>query len=170
MLKVCGDRAVQKAYWSVLIVLALGLELAALYYQYVLDELPCVVCIQVRLWLMALLAVSIVALLIKKSTLIVALMHAMVSVIMLAMLDRSWLLLGIERGTIFGSCDMDLGLPGWLAVEQWAPFIFAVKTACGYTPELFLGITMAEALLVFSAALLLLSLIMLSSVLFSYKK
>jgi len=107
---------------------------------------------------------------VKKTSIMAVFMHALVTLIMLGMLDRSWLLLGVERGTIFGSCDMDLGLPWWLAVDKWAPFIFEVKTACGYTPELFLGITMAEALLVFSALMLLLSSIMLVAVLLAYKK
>lgn len=53
---------------------------------------------------------------------------------------------------------MDLGLPAWLALDDWLPWLFEVQTSCGYTPELPLGITMAEALLAFSAALTLLGL------------
>jgi len=36
--------------------------------------------------------------------------------------------------------------------------LFRVEASCGYTPELIFGITMAEALIVFSAAFLLISL------------
>ncbi|MDH5485720.1 MAG: disulfide bond formation protein B, partial [Gammaproteobacteria bacterium] len=59
---------------------------------------------------------------------------------------------------IFGDCGFDTGLPAWFAVDQWLPWMFRVETSCGYTPELMFGITMAEALLVFSGVLLLLSL------------
>ena len=73
------------------------------------------------------------------------------------LLERSYQLLSIERGWAFGSCDFDLGLPQWLAVEEWFPSIFKVWESCGYTPELLFGITMAEALLILSSILLVLS-------------
>ena len=124
MLKALGDIAVKKAYWLVLIGFAVGMELVALYYQYVLDEWPCVVCIHTRIWLMALIIVSVAALLVKRRIIMSLVGHSMVTIIMLGLLDRSWLLLGVERGTIFGSCDMDLVLPVWLDVDKWFPFIF----------------------------------------------
>ena len=154
MLKVLGDIAEKKSYWSGLIILITGLELVALYYQYVLDEWPCVLCIHVRLWLALLLLVAIIAILANRFKKLIFSLHIIVTMTALALLERSWVLLGVERGTIFGSCDMDLGLPGWLALDKWMPFIFEVKTACGYTPVVFLNITMAEALLVISALML----------------
>ena len=50
-----------------------------------------------------------------------------------------------------------MGLPKWLALEEWFPSMFKVWEACGYTPELLFGITMAEALLVMSASMVLIS-------------
>jgi disulfide bond formation protein DsbB len=44
-----------------------------------------------------------------------------------------------------------------LALQEWFPALFKVWEACGYTPELLFGITMAEALLVMSASLVLVS-------------
>jgi disulfide bond formation protein DsbB len=55
---------------------------------------------------------------------------------------------------------MDLGLPSWLALDSWFPAVFQVQTTCGYTPELLFGISMAEALIVFSPLFLLLTLAM----------
>jgi len=164
MFKVLSDIAVKKTYWLVLIGFAVSMELVALYYQYALDEWPCVVCIQTRIWLMALIIVSVVVLLVEKIVIKNLVGHSLVTIIMLGLLDRAWILLGVERGTIFGSCDMDLGLPVWLAVDKWLPFIFEVKTACGYTPVLLLNITMAEALMAFSSLMLIVSSMMLLSV------
>jgi disulfide bond formation protein DsbB len=79
------------------------------------------------------------------------------ALLMGGMLERSWQLLGTERGWIFGSCNMDAGLPAWFALDRWFPAVFEVKDACGYTPELLFGVTMAEALLLFSLTLTLLA-------------
>ncbi|MBT8117327.1 MAG: disulfide bond formation protein B, partial [Gammaproteobacteria bacterium] len=41
-------------YWLALAVIGLLSEAVGLFYQYGLDEMPCVLCIHVRLWIMAL--------------------------------------------------------------------------------------------------------------------
>ena len=71
------------------------------------------------------------------------------------LLERSYQLFGVERGFIMGSCTMESGLPAWFALDEWLPVVFQVHEPCGYTPELFFGITMAEALIVVSLLLLL---------------
>ncbi len=50
---------------------------------------------------------------------------------------------------------MDSSLPNWFALDKWWPTVFEVMEPCGYTPELLFGITMAEALVVFSILMLL---------------
>jgi disulfide bond formation protein DsbB len=87
-------------------------------------------------------------------------MHGFNALVMAGLLERSYQLLGTERGWIFGSCDFDLGLPSWLALQEWLPSFFKVWESCGYTPELLFGITMAEALLVMSTLLMLASLVL----------
>jgi protein dithiol:quinone oxidoreductase len=169
MLKALNKIANSKSYWVSVMILSLGLELVALFYQYALDEWPCVLCIHVRIWLVALIIVSVSAIVSKPNSAKLILMHGAVVAIMLALLERSWILLGVERGTIFGSCDMDLGLPVWFALDKWLPLIFEVKTACGYTPVLFAGITMAEALMVFSSIMLTISLAMVIVVIKKYR-
>ncbi len=79
--------------------------------------------------------------------------HGLTTLLMVGMVERSYQLLGTERGWFFGSCNMDAGLPGWFALDRWFPAIFEVKEACGYTPLLPLGVSMAEALMAFSVAM-----------------
>jgi disulfide bond formation protein DsbB len=86
--------------------------------------------------------------------------HFLTIVIFAGLLERAYQLLGTERGFIFSDCGFDTGLPAWLALEQWFPAMFRVEASCGYTPVLAFGITMAEALIVLSAALLLISLML----------
>ncbi len=147
-------------YWLSLALLGAMSIAIALYYQYALDELPCVLCIQTRIWVTCFTLVAIIALTWHKRWIVLC-AHALTVIIFAGLLERSYQLLGTERGFIFGDCGFDLGLPSWLALDQWFPALFRVEASCGYTPELIFGITMAEALIVLSAALLLISLTLL---------
>ena len=144
----------QRRYWAVLILTGAILEGAALYYQYVLDEWPCVLCIHVRIWVFAFMLLGVAAIFCTRSKWLMRVAHGMNIGIMIALLERSWRVLAVERGWIFGDCDMDLGMPSWFSLDQWFPAVFEVQTSCGYTPFLLLEISMAESLLVISALLL----------------
>ena len=158
-------------YWLALVLLGLAFEGVALYYQHVLDEMPCVLCIHVRLLILALIVVALAAVFLHRFKWLNALAHLLTVLVAAVLLERSYQLLGTERGFTFGDCGMDLGLPGWLALDSWFPAVFKVQTTCGYTPELLFGITMAEALIVFSAVFVLVSLAMtLASVLAASNK
>jgi disulfide bond formation protein DsbB len=147
-------------YWLMLVLLGMGFESVALFYQHVLDELPCVMCIHVRILMLALILVSLAALFIRRFQWLNATAHLLTVLVAVLLLERSYQLLGTERGFTFGDCGMDLGLPSWLALDSWFPAVFQVQTSCGYTPELLFGISMAEALIVFSPLFLLLTLAM----------
>lgn len=147
----------QRRYWAVLILVGIALEGGALYYQYVLDEWPCVVCIHVRIWVAAFVLLGLVAIFFVRSTPVMRIAHGLNTGIMAGLLERSWRVLAIERGWIFGDCDMNLGMPTWFALDKWLPTLFEVQTACGYTPIIILDITMAETLVVISALMLILS-------------
>ncbi len=151
------DIAVSPWCWLGLIGLGLAMEGVALVYQYALDYGPCVHCIHVRIWLLGMITVSLTALLLPRVSFVHTVSHGVNAGLMYGLLQTSMQLLGTERGTIFGSCAMDAGLPAWFALDKWFPTVFGVWEACGYTPELLFGITMAEALVVFSWGMILLS-------------
>lgn len=151
-LAIIGNSA---TYWVLLVVIGLSFECVALYYQYVLELQPCVLCIQVRIWVMALILVSLAAIWVRRNAFMNLLAHMLTVVIAIGMLERSYQLLGTERGFTFSDCGLDLGLPAWFALDSWFPAMFKVQTSCGYTPELLFGISMAEALIVWSAIFLL---------------
>lgn len=140
-----------------LLIFSLGLEVSALFYQYVLDYLPCVLCIHVRVWLLGIIVVSILAMKLYRHQMSLIALHLFTSLIFVGLFERSYQLLGTERGFVFGDCNMESGLPIWFALDNWLPSVFKVWEACGYTPELLFGITMAEALIVLSAVLLVIS-------------
>ncbi len=144
-----------KNVWLGFIVLGIALELVALYYQYVLDEWPCVICIQIRMWLALMIVVATVGLLTRQNKLIQKILLIALTLIAIGLVERSYNLLGIERGFVHGLCTMDVGLPNWFALGQWIPWLFEVQTTCGYTPFVIFKITMAELLMAYSVVQLL---------------
>ena len=147
-------------YWLLLVLLGVAFESVALYYQHVLDELPCAMCIHVRLLMLALILVSLAAVFIRRFQWLNVTAHLLTVLVAALLLERSYQLLGTERGFTFSDCGMNSGLPPWLALDSWFPAIFQVRTTCGYTPELLFGVSMAEALIIFSPLFLLLTLAM----------
>jgi disulfide bond formation protein DsbB len=160
MLSTLGRVGSGRVYWLAILALGLALESAALYYQYVLDYGPCILCIHIRLWIAGLMLVSLLALAGRGRPAMVRVCHVLTVVMAAGFLERSWMSLGVERGTVIGECNMDLGLPEWFAVDRWLPAVFEPWEACGYTPYLLFGVTMAEALVAISAVLVAVAVLM----------
>ncbi|MDO6562938.1 disulfide bond formation protein B [Amphritea sp. 1_MG-2023] len=137
-------------YWLAMIFGGLIMEAIALYYQYGLNYGPCVLCIHIRIWVMAFILLGILGLLSHNSRPISSLMSLLSVVAAIGLTERSWMTFAIERHLIDGSCSMGSGLPSWFALDQWFPAVFEPWELCGWTPELLFGITMAEALMVVS--------------------
>jgi disulfide bond formation protein DsbB len=129
----------------------------ALYYQYALAEEPCQVCIHVRLWVVALALVALVITVLPASHWSGLLGHGLVAGIAVGLGERAWLLYELENGRGDSSCEFQLGMPDWFAVDRWFPSLFEVRNLCSYTPDMLFGISMAEGLLGIAVALLVVS-------------
>lgn len=141
-------------YWLALLLFGLALEGTALFYQYVLEYGPCVLCIHVRIWVAGLVLVALLGLALRRARPARLFVQLLTVVVLAGLVERAWLLLGVERGTVVGECSFDLGLPAWLALDRWLPWLFQVHEACGVTPPLPFGLTMAQALLPVSTLVL----------------
>ena len=157
MLKNILSFSEKKWFWLAFLAFCFCLEATALFYQYVLEYQPCVLCIHVRILVLGFISVSLLALAVLKNWYGLLLAHLLIVLLSVGLVERSYQLLGTERGFILGSCSMESGLPSWFALDEWFPIIFKVQEPCGYTPELLFGITMAEALIVLSVLLLIVS-------------
>jgi disulfide bond formation protein DsbB len=146
----------KRLYWLSYGSIALFLLVTALYFQYVREELPCVVCIQIRLLISLLVLLALTGWLARANQWVNA-VNLAVFLTAVGLVERSYLLLGTERGFIFADCGFDLGLPTWFAIEETLPWLYRVETSCGYTPELLFGITMAESLMALSILFLVIS-------------
>ena len=142
-----------RSLWWAVLVLGSGMFAAALYWQYALGEDPCQVCIHARLWVAAIALIGAVMLVIPDNTgtSLGGLILLFASSVALG--ERSYYLYEIENFRGDGSCQFTLDMPDWFAVDRWFPALFEVRNICSYTPELALGISMAEWLLGISAGL-----------------
>ena len=168
-MNILANMAVSRWYWLALLVLGLALEATALYFQYAMDYPPCALCIHVRILVLGLILVALFALVVHRTRTGRLAAHLVTTLVLAALTQRAWLLLGIERGFVEGECSFDLGLPSWLPLDHWFPVMFQVQTTCGYTPPLPLGFSMAEALLPLSIILLILSISLLLMTLVSLR-
>jgi len=135
------------SYWGLMTGIALLAEVVALYYQYVLHEDPCIVCIHIRLWFTGFILLGLVGLKLRHSKAGLLIGHIIAFILAGGLLERSYHLYAIENGLIEGSCNFSLGLPSWFTPDQWLPLVYKATALCGYTPDLWFGITMAEGLL-----------------------
>lgn len=153
--------AAGRRYWLGVLVFALALEATALFYQHVLEYGPCVLCIHVRIWVLGLVLAGLSGLGLRRFWLARLAVQALTLIVAAGLTERGWQLLAVETGRAQGECSFDLGLPAWLALDRWFPPLFQVQEACGYTPLLPLGVSMAEALVPVGAVLVLVNLALL---------
>ena len=142
-----------RRYWAGLALVGVAALAVALYYQYGVGDEPCQVCIHARLWVVALvLTAAMMCLLpLNRGTQLVANMVVLVSAAGLG--ERAWYLYQLDNGIGNGSCQFQLGMPDWFAVDRWFPWLFEVRNLCSFTPEILFGLTMAETLMLFSVGL-----------------
>jgi disulfide bond formation protein DsbB len=142
-----------RRYWAGLALIGVAALAVALYYQYGVGDEPCQVCIHARLWVVALVLTGAVMCLLplNRGTQLVANLVVLVSGAGLG--ERAWYLYQLENGIGNGSCQFELGMPDWFAVDRWFPSLFEVRNLCSFTPEMLLGLSMAESLMLFAIGL-----------------
>ena len=142
-----------RQYWAGLALVAVAAFAVALYYQYGVGDEPCQVCIHARLWVAALILIGAVMcwLPLNRGTQLVGNLLVVVSGAGLG--ERAWYLYQLENGIGNGSCQFELGMPDWFAVDRWFPSLFEVRNLCSFTPEMLLGLSMAESLMLFAIGL-----------------
>ena len=119
----------------------------ALYYQYVLGDEPCQVCIHARLWVAAFTLIALFMAAAPQKTALRIAANAGVLVASVGLTERARYLYRLENGIGDGSCQFQLGMPDWFAVDRWMPWLFEVRNLCSFTPEMLFGLSMAESLM-----------------------
>ena len=142
-----------RSYWLAITAASLAMLIIALYYQYALGEEPCQVCIQARLWVFALLLVSMTTAALQENRHFRLFGNILALACAVGLGERAWFLYQLENGIGNGSCEFQLGMPDWFAIDQWFPSLFEVRNLCSFTPEMPFGLSMAEGLLLIAGLL-----------------
>ena len=110
-----------RRYWAWLALIGAAALAVALYYQYGVGDEPFQVCIHARLWVAALILICAVMcwLPLNRGTQLVGNLLVVVSGAGLG--ERAWYLYQLENGIGNGSCQFELGMPDWFAVDRWFP-------------------------------------------------
>ena len=144
-------------YWLALVLFGIALLSVALYYQYALRDEPCQVCIHARLWVVAFTLIALIMLITPQITLVRVVGNLGVLTAAAGLFERARYLYRLENGIGDGSCQFQLGMPNWFAVDRWMPWLFEVRNLCSFTPEMLLGLSMAETLMAVGAGVCLMA-------------
>jgi disulfide bond formation protein DsbB len=144
-------------YWLTLVLFGIALLSVALYYQYALGDEPCQVCIHARLWVVAFTLIALIMLITPQITLVRVLGNLGVLIAGAGLFERARYLYRLENGIGDGSCQFQLGMPDWFAVDEWMPWLFEVRNLCSFTPEMLFGLSMVETLMAVGAGICLLA-------------
>ncbi|MGL1957122.1 MAG: disulfide bond formation protein DsbB [Colwellia sp.] len=149
-MKFLSDFTTNSTAWLLLALSALGLELSALYFQYVMDLAPCIMCVYQRTVILALLAAGVIGFIGCK------LLIARVVAYALWVVGSIWgLLISIEHvelqansGSIFFTCEIIPNFPNWAPLHQWFPAFFEATGSCGDINWRFLDFSMPQWMIV----------------------
>ena len=144
-------------YWLTLALFGIASLGVALYYQYALGDEPCQVCIHARLWVVAFTLIALIMLITPQIIQLRVLGNIGVVIAGVGLTERARYLYRLENGIGDGSCQFQLGMPDWFAVDRWMPWLFEVLNLCSFTPEMLFGLSMAETLMAVGAGLCLLA-------------
>ncbi|WP_158968071.1 disulfide bond formation protein DsbB [Paraglaciecola sp. L3A3] len=118
--------------WGGLFLSALVLELAALYFQYGLELLPCIMCIYQRTAVFGIMFSALPAMLINNLfTRIMGFVSWGVSAIWGLFIAIEHVDIQTATNPFFATCEIVPNFPSWAPLHEWLPNIFAATGDCG---------------------------------------
>lgn len=132
--------------WLILAISALSLELCALYFQYIMDLAPCIMCIYQRVAILAVFFAGLIGYFTCQHLIGRLLAYSLWAV------GAIWgLIIAIEHVdmqgaafSLFFSCDIIPNFPTWAPLHEWLPFFFEATGDCGDINWQFLGYSMPQ--------------------------
>ena len=135
--------------WLVLLLSAVTLELSALFFQYGMKLDPCVMCIYQRLAVFGILAAGLIGMTAPKYR-IVRILGALGWAISATWgLKLALALVNMQNNpSPFSTCSFLPEFPAWMPLHEWFPAVMLPTGMCTDVPWQFMGVTMAEWMVV----------------------
>lgn len=135
--------------WLAVVLISTGLVAGAVYSQQTQMQYPCELCIYTRVWLVAIALVALAGLALRRVLHARRVLIAAELVLSVGLAQVVWELLALEYGFAgAGACSMIANFPSWAPLDEWLPALFQVQGPCAATPEVVLGLSMADGLAV----------------------
>lgn len=135
--------------WFLLICTALGLEATALFFQYIMELDPCVMCIYQRLAIFGIAAAGLIGFINPKSRVLRS-----VGVVLWGVSTAWGLKIAIELVQLqsnpspFATCSFLPEFPSWMPLHEWLPSVFMPTGMCSDIPWSLFNVTMSEWMVV----------------------
>ena len=135
--------------WFILLVSTIGLEVAALYFQYLMDLRPCIMCIYQRTAVFGIMfSILPVVLLNNIMTRFLAFVGWGVSSIWGLLIAIEHVDIQTAANPFFATCEFVPNFPSWLPLHEWLPNIFAATGDCGDINWSFFNMTMPQWMII----------------------
>ena len=139
--------------WAAVILICVGLLGGALYFQIAENDYPCELCIYTRVWITAIALAAVAGLVLRNTVWPARAVVAIELVLSIGLANVVYQLIGLEYGFgAIGQCSIYPDFPTWAPLDQWLPVLFQVQGPCAATPEVILGLSMADGLTVIAIA------------------
>ena len=153
MMSKLSQWAEHKSSWFVLFATSLGLQIAALYFQYGMGLQPCIMCIYQRTAMYG-IVISALVVLIKNNgfTRMLGFAGWAVSSAWGFLIAKEHLTILNASNPFFASCEIVPNFPSRLPLHEWIPASFAAKGDCLEDSWQFMSMGMAEWMQILFAA------------------
>lgn len=149
-MKTLSDLVTNKRAWQLLAISALLLEFSALFFQYVLDLQPCIMCIYQRVAIWAIFFAGLIGSFGYNQILIRVLSYGLWAT------GAIWgLIIALEhvemqssKFSFLFSCEFVPNFPSWAPLHEWIPALFEATGTCGKISWEFLGYSMPQWMVV----------------------
>lgn len=119
----------------------------ALFFQYIMDLQPCVMCIEERILILCLSLVSLIIFAINPSLKIVRFIgYSLLIAVSIVGFNLTSEHISIQDGTagLFATCSIYPRVPDWLPLHEWLPALFQPTGDCGDIDWSFFNLSMVE--------------------------
>ena len=148
-----------RVFWLLVLISALGLEATALFFQYVMNLEPCVLCVYERLAVAGIGLAGLLGLIAPGSALIRYPAYLLWGASTAWGLSLAMEHVGFQFGSVDLKCEFFANFPAWFKLDEWFPAVFTPTGYCTDIQWQFLGFTMPQwMIVVYSGYLLLFSL------------